>query len=157
TVTGRAVDLAGKPVPGARVYLASRRAAYKRIAETTSDGEGRYAFHDVPLPIERASTVVGSDVGGFQIFGQADGLGFAWRPEKWFYPHPEPANIEDVTVYRDPPGRYEANDKIVLDLRFPSAAHLSGTVVNDRGVPIPDVRLEIRGCESLRIVDDVRP
>ena len=120
TVTGRAVDLAGKPVAGARVYLASRRADYKRIAETTTDAEGRYEFHDVPLPIERANTVNGRDEGAFQVFGQAEGFGFAWRPQKWFYPLPKPANITYGPESRDPPGRYEANDKIVLDLRLPA-------------------------------------
>ena len=86
TVTGRAVDLAGKPVTGAHVYLASRRADYKRVAETTTDAEGRYEFHEVPLPIERANTVKGRDEGAFQVFGQAKGFGFAWRPTKWFHP-----------------------------------------------------------------------
>jgi hypothetical protein len=27
------------------VYLASRRGDYKRVAETTTDAEGRYEFH----------------------------------------------------------------------------------------------------------------
>ena len=157
TVTGRAVDLAGKPVTGVHVYLASRRGHYKRIAETTTNAEGRYEFHDVPLPIERANTVTGRDEGAFQIFGQAEGLGFAWRPEKWFYPRPKPANITYEPEHRDPPGHYEANDKIALDLRFPPAAHLSGTIVDDHGEPRPGVRLEIRACESLKVVDNVIP
>ena len=42
TVSGRALDPAGKPISGAHVYLASLRADYKRIAETTTDAEGRY-------------------------------------------------------------------------------------------------------------------
>lgn len=157
TVTGRAVDSAGRPIPGAHVYLASRRADYKRIAETTTDAEGRYEFHDVPLPIERANTVTGRDEGAFQVFGQAEGLGFAWRPQKWFFPRPKPANITYEPEHRDPPGRYEANDKIALDLRFPPAAQLSGTVVDDHGQPHPGVRLEIRECESLEVVDNVIP
>jgi len=150
TVTGRAVDPAGKPIPGARVYLAS-------LAETITDAEGRYEFHEVPLPIERANTVFGRDEGAFQVFGQAEGLGFAWRPQKRFYPRPKPENITYEPELRDPPGRYEANDKIVLDLRFPPPARLSGTDVDDRGNPLPSVRLDIRDCESLRVVDNVFP
>ena len=122
TVTGRAVDLDGKPVAGARIYLASRRAEYRRVAETVADAEGRYAFRDVELPIERASrnAVGGRDEGSFQVFGQAEGFGFAWRPQKWFYPLPKPPNITYEPEMRDPPGRYEANDKIELDLRLPA-------------------------------------
>jgi RNA polymerase sigma factor (sigma-70 family) len=159
TITGRAVDLDGKPVAGARIYLASRQAEYRRIAETVADAEGRYAFHDVPLPIERAkpNAVGGRDQGSFQVFGEADGFGFAWRPQKWFYPLPKPPNITDEPGFRDPPSCYEASDKIELDLRFPSAAQLSGTVVDDHGKPIPGVRLEIRDCESLTVVDNVIP
>jgi beta-lactamase regulating signal transducer with metallopeptidase domain/protocatechuate 3,4-dioxygenase beta subunit len=157
TVTGRAVDQRGQPIPGARVYLASRRANYKRIAETTTDAEGRYDFNDVPLPIERSTTVSGRDEGVFQVFGQVEGFGFAWRPEKWFFPRPKPANITHEPVLRDPPGQYEAEEKIVLDLRFPPSAKLSGTIVDDLGKPLSNARLEIRDCVSLRVVDDVRP
>jgi uncharacterized protein (TIGR03067 family) len=156
TVKGRAVDPAGKPITGAHVYLASRLGHYKRVAETTADAEGRYALLAVPLPIERANTVTGRDEGAFQVFGQAEGLGFAWRPVKSFFPHPNGAHDMYVAM-RDPPGSYEANDKIELDLRFPPAARLSGTVVDDRGNPLPDVRIEIRACESLIVVDNVIP
>ena len=157
TITGRAVDLDGKPVAGARIYLASRRADYKRVAETVADAEGRYAFRDVELPIERANTVNGRDEGAFQVFGEAEGFGFAWRPQKWFYPLPRPPSITYEPEWRDPPGRYEANDKIELDLRFPPAARFSGTVVDDQGNALAGVRLEIRDCESLTFVDNVRP
>jgi hypothetical protein len=125
TLSGRALDLDGKPVAGDRVYLASLWADYKRIAETTTDAEGRYEFHRVPLPIERANTVPGRDKGSFQVFGQADGLGFAWRPQKWFFPQRKPASITYEPEHRDPPSRYEARDKIVLDLIFPPPARLS--------------------------------
>jgi RNA polymerase sigma factor (sigma-70 family) len=157
TITGRAVDSDGKPVAGAHIYLASRRADYKRIAETVTDPEGRYAFRDVELPIERAkpNDVGGRDEGEFQVFGQADGFGFAWRPEKSFYPRPKPPNVTYEPEFGDTPSRYEANDKIELDLRFPLPARLSGTVVDDRGKPLAGVRLEIRDCESLTVVDNI--
>ena len=157
TMSGRALDPAGKPISGARVYLASLSPGYKRIAETTTDTAGRYEFHNMPLPIERANTVSGRDTGWFQVFGEAQGFGFAWRPQKSFFPQPKPANITYEPEYRDPPGRYEANDNIVLDLNFPRAARLSGTIVDDRGNLLADARLEIRDCESLKVVDDVIP
>jgi RNA polymerase sigma factor (sigma-70 family) len=156
TVTGRAVGPDGKPVAGAHIYLASRWAAYKRIAETATDGDGHYAFRDVELPIERAkpNDIGGRDGGSFQVFGQVAGFGFAWRPQKWFYPRPKPPNVTYEPEFRDPPSRYEANDKIDLDLRFPPPARLSGTIVDDREKPLAGVRLEIRDCESLTAVDN---
>ena len=157
TVTGRTFDPEGKPVPDARVYMASHRADYKRVAETTTDAEGRYEFRAVPLPIERSDTVTGRDYGAFQVFGEAKGFGFAYRPVKTFYPLPKPSNITYEPEHRDPPGRYEATDKIALDLKFPLAARLTGTIEDDRGKSLPDVRLEIRECISLIDVDDVRP
>jgi beta-lactamase regulating signal transducer with metallopeptidase domain/protocatechuate 3,4-dioxygenase beta subunit len=157
TVTGRAFDPDGNPIRGARVYLASLRAEYRRLAETATDAEGRYAFRDVPLPIERADTVTGRDHGSFQVFGQAEGFGFAWRPQKWFYPRPKPSNITYEPAHRDPPSRFEVGDEIELDLHFPPEAPLSGVVLDDRGAPLSGVRLEIRDCESLTIVDNVVP
>ncbi len=157
TVTGRALDPAGKPIAGARIYLASLQADYKRIAETTSDVEGRYTFRAVPLPIARADKFFARNQGRFQIFGQAQGFGFAWRPAKAFYPRPAPANITMEPERRDPPGRYEAGEAIVLDLRFSPAAHLSGSVVDAGGKPLAGAKLEIRACESLKVVDNVVP
>ena len=105
--------------------------------------------------LSSANTVTGRDVGAFQVFGQAKGLGFAWRPQKWFFPQPKPASITYEPEHRDPPSRYEAKDKIVLDLNFPPPARLSGTIVDDRGNPLADVRLEIRDCESLNVVNGI--
>jgi len=153
TVSGRALDSAGKPVAGARVYLASLRADYSRIAETTTDADGRYKFQDVPLPIERADRVAGRDHGIFQVFGEADGFGFAWRPQKWFFPRPKPANIRHESGFGDPPSIYEAGDKIELDLRFTAPERFPGKVVDDQGKALPGVRLEIRNCDS-QISDD---
>ena len=97
------------------------------------------------------------DEGVFQVFGQGVGYGFAWRPRKRFFPQPKPANFDPGLEMRDPPGHYWADEKIELDLRFRPAAHLSGTIVDDRGKPLSGVRLEIRGCTSLIEVDNVRP
>ena len=40
SLTGRAIDSSGRPVAGASVYLTSRRADYKRVAEATTNAEG---------------------------------------------------------------------------------------------------------------------
>ena len=156
-LTGRAFDPDGNLLAGAKVYLASRTADAKRVAKTSTDANGRYEFRDVPLPIERADTVDGRDHGTFQVFGEAKGFGFAFRPVKTFYSLPRPANFVEGPDRRDPPGFYEATDLIALDLNFPPAARLAGTIVDDRGKPLPGVRLEIRAGLSLIDVDDVRP
>ena len=111
----------------------------------------------VPLPIECANTVTGRDVGVFQVFGQAEGFGFAWRPQKWFYPRPKPANITYEPEHRDPPRITRRTTRSSSTCNSPPAAHLSGTIVDDRGNPLPSVRLEIRACESLKVVDNVIP
>ena len=54
TVKGQAVDQSGRPVPGAKIYLASGEPGYKRVAETTAKEDGRYEFRDVALPIKSA-------------------------------------------------------------------------------------------------------
>ena len=91
----------------------------------------------------------GRDSGSFEVFGQAEGLGFAWRPQKWFYPQPKPASITYEPDPEDPPSRYEPGDKIELDLSFPRAAHVSGTIADGRGKPLAGVQLDMRVCESL--------
>jgi len=93
--------------------------------------------------------VSGRDSGSFEVFGQAEGLGFAWRPQKWFYPQPKPASITYEPDPEDPPSRYEPGDKIELDLSFPRAAHVSGTIADGRGKPLAGVQLDMRVCESL--------
>ncbi len=153
TVTGRAVDPEGKPVADARITLASR-VTYGKVAETTTDADGRYEFRDAPLPIKRADTNFGRDEGAFQVFGQADGLGFTWRPIKWFYPEPKPTNITHEPYLFDQPSRYERGDKIVLDLRFSRAARVVGAVVDDRGKPLANVRLKIYDCVVPGFVDN---
>ncbi len=157
TVKGQALAPDGKPVTGAHVYLASLT-TYQRIAETTSDQDGLYQFRDVPLPIKPRDPkqIGGRDHGTFLVFGEAKGFGFTWLSEKWFYPHPRPSN---VTYYEpdwpEASDRFEADDRIVLDLKFAPAAHLSGRIVDDRGNPLPDVQLGIWDCESLGFSDVV--
>jgi RNA polymerase sigma factor (sigma-70 family) len=176
TVTGRAFDPEGKPVAGARIVLTSRRADYKRVAEGKTDLEGRYVFRDVPLPIERANTVNGADHGTLQVYGEADGLGFAFRQRKDYYPARNPQgqfrpariapgrtapsrNPQERVVGQfldDQPDYFEGLDPIVLDLNFPRAARLGGTVVDDRGNPLPNIGLEVRDCEVGVRLDDNR-
>jgi beta-lactamase regulating signal transducer with metallopeptidase domain/protocatechuate 3,4-dioxygenase beta subunit len=147
TVTGRAVDPEGKPVAGAEIYLASRTADFRRLAETTTDEEGRYEFRDVPLPIQKGVPVsdpTSRDFGYFQIFGRAEGFSFAWDVCRIVWPYPRPASIPP-----DPPGTirpntdFEPDEPINLTTKFRPEARLSGRIVDEQGRPIADAQLVI--------------
>jgi beta-lactamase regulating signal transducer with metallopeptidase domain/protocatechuate 3,4-dioxygenase beta subunit len=149
TVTGRAIDLEGKPIAKAAIYLSSTRSDWKRLAETVTDEEGHYLFRDIPLPIERATSRRTLDEGSFEVFGQAPGYGFAWRPEKCVLPQPG----RNSFIERDDadlPTRFMPGDKIELDLKFPPPAKLSGRIVDDRGNPIPNTKVTMSFCEPIR-------
>ena len=66
--------------PVSRVTVGSARRPQRRMAGTSSAA--------CRLPIKRAETVMSRDQGVFEVFGQAVGYGFAWRPRKQFLPQP---------------------------------------------------------------------
>jgi beta-lactamase regulating signal transducer with metallopeptidase domain len=148
SVSGLAMDRQGQRIRGAKVYIVSILPDCKRLAETATDEHGRYEFRDVPLPIERTTSNRRRDSGAFQVFGQAAGYAFAWRPGKSFCPQP---NFDTVVRGEDAdqPVEYQVGDKIELDLKFPRPATLRGRVVDDRGQPIAGTRLEIRHCQPI--------
>ncbi|MCO6043942.1 hypothetical protein NG895_08485 [Aeoliella sp. ICT_H6.2] len=150
-MTGLALDEAGNPIAGATVYVSSQRVLWagKRIAETTTDESGRYTFEEIELPITRADTNHGRDHGGFLVFGTAQGYGFAWRPLKWFYPSPQPGRSSYVDPAGDEPSQFYVDDKIELDLTFPAAATIRGTIVDGNGEPIPKTKLAIWDAERI--------
>lgn len=156
SVSGHVRDRDGKPIAGARVYVASRKGEYKGLGSVKTNEEGYYAF-SLPLPIERADTVTGRDHGVFQVFGEASGYGFTFRPAKYFFPYAQPSNITYEPNNQDPPWRYESGDRIVQDLKFSPAAHLAGTIVDDLDRPLAGVHLEIRNCETGVALDDKSP
>ncbi len=149
TLSGRALDEREKPISGARIFLASDLGDRKCLAEIVTDAEGRYAFRNVPLPIDRQNFAGGRDAGAFEVFGLAQGYGFTWRPAKWLYLRPSLASLDfSKAAEIDPPDRYEPGDKIELDLRFAKPAPLSGLITDVHGKPLPGVRVELQYCES---------
>jgi beta-lactamase regulating signal transducer with metallopeptidase domain/protocatechuate 3,4-dioxygenase beta subunit len=150
SLTGMAIDPDGKPIAGAKIYVASVWADWKRLAETVTDDEGRYEFHDVLLPIERATTNTGRSVGAFEVFGQAKGFGFAWQPKKWYYPDRLDADALRNRI-TGAPDRFGPDDEIALDLTFSTSASLSGRIVDEKGRAIPGAKLAIRYCEPLGV------
>ncbi len=143
TLTGRARDEAGKPVANAKVYLLSTLSEdFRRVAETTTDAEGRYAFRDAPLPMARPEkNAPGRDEGSFEVLGVAEGYGFAWRPQRTC----QKERSNDIVLdWVDPPAIVFADEPMELDLSFPSAALIKGRIVDEQGRPIEGVRLELR-------------
>jgi beta-lactamase regulating signal transducer with metallopeptidase domain/protocatechuate 3,4-dioxygenase beta subunit len=157
TVFGRALDLEGKPIKDADIYLASRRVDYKRLATTTTDAEGRYRFKEVPLPIGPPDTASHWDRGIFEVFGIAEGFGLSWLERQSFYP--DRTQVLDTTFRPQGEVRtgFGTEDPIELDLTFGPASTLHGRVVDDRGQPIADAELAIRRCERISIEDPLQP
>lgn len=96
-----------------------------------------------------ADTNSGRDNGGFILFGTAKGYGFTWRPQKWFYPHPNPGHSYYDDPKRDLPTRFEQDDRIELDLTFPAPSAIRGTIVDGDGKPIPKTELAIWDAEKI--------
>lgn len=148
-VSGRAIDASGKPISGASIYLSSQIPSYKRIAETKTDDSGRYSFEMAKLPIHRSDTNDGRDNGSFIVFGKANGHGFAWRPEKRFYPKPNPGFLYYDNPERDQPTRYEKDDRIELDLLFATSTRIRGRILDANGNAIAKTELSIWDCEQI--------
>ena len=143
-ISGRALDSAGRPIAGARIFLASCATDdNRRLAETRTDAAGAYKFQDVPLLIRPD---VFADPkrrieGVFQVFGLADGFGFAWAAAKrvrvvqW----DPPVNTTFSWIFFVKLG----TPVWPLDLTFPPPAPLTGRVTDDKGHPLADARIWI--------------
>lgn len=148
TVTGKAIDVDGKPIEGARIYLVAAQPGYKRLAETTSAADGSYKFEEVPLPIQRPQRNRDENYGAFEVFGTAKGHALAWRPKKYFRPDLERNNSTPGNPRgEDLPTGYGTLDPIRLDLTFTAPQSFRGQLVDDHGKPLADTTLEIRHCD----------
>jgi protocatechuate 3,4-dioxygenase beta subunit len=149
SVSGRALDEAGKPVQGAIIFLVSTNSSpQKTLGQATSDANGRYEFRDAPLPESRRSKPAEQYQSGcFQVFGKASGRGFAWRGMKFFYVNPSAAQLdpEKRDAYRK--DGFFATDNIELDLTFPAKKRIYGRFVDEAGKPIAGVKLQLGKCD----------
>jgi hypothetical protein len=141
------LDPDGKPIDGAKVFLASLTNGCRIVAETKSDNTGHYEFRNTPLPIRISRSSNSSNNGRFQVFGAAEGFGFTWRPEKWFYVGHKPATGPEPGL--EQPRHFSSNDKIELDLHFMPAARLRGQVIDAANRPIPNARVQIRYADLI--------
>ena len=147
SVSGRAVDIDGRPISGAKMFLSSRSADWKRLAETVTDADGRYQFRSIPLPLETDSPFGAPVHGAFEVFGIAEGYGFGWRPRKWYYPERYPSVADVNWEETDSPERFFGDEPIELEVVLRPAASLSGRVVDSTGEPIPNTKVDIRYCD----------
>lgn len=142
TISGRAVSRDGQVVADARIFVASVRDPQKLLKETKTDENGRYLFTDVQLPIQHDDRAGGKDRGVFEVFGMADGYGFAWCSQEWYYPDGNPnSNTSKRTI------AFQPGVPIVQDLEFFRAARFSGRVVDGQGKPIARTTLALRKAE----------
>ena len=144
TVSGRATDLADKPVAGATIYLVSTNGKDAPLGTATTDESGSYLFRDARLPVSRDRhdrPVAGT----FEVYGTAPGHGFAWHGMRHYQPKPRPADRrvagEDYSLFQGEP--------LVMDLTFPPAATLRGRVVDEKGRPVADVKVKVFHCDYL--------
>lgn len=144
-VTGTAFDSEGNPLVGATVYLVSHRVDWKQIAKTKTNAKGQYSFKKAELPILRGKSDTSRDHGIFLVYAEAAGHGFAWRPEKWFYPKHSDRRY-NVDPDDDLPKRFEAGDNIELDLEFSKSGSANGRVLDNHGRPIANTKIEIWNC-----------
>ncbi len=143
SVSGRGLDRDGKPVAGATVYLVStNNSPHRLLATTTTDEQGRYAFRDAQLPYQLPEIKDQRTSGTFQVFGKAPEHAFAWAGMKFLHIEAAPAERTDSTSYY--PG-----DRIELDLTFAPRYKVEGRIVNEKGSPIPGVKLRLGNCDYL--------
>ena len=150
TIRGNATDAEGKPVAGAKVFLLStnrtRPGGFEALlAQTTTDGDGRYAFSDVRVP---ALPPDGGPIhkhveGSFQVYAIADGYGFTWHPQQRFRPEAMRAGDEEKDVIH-------AGEQGVANLTLGPPATVSGRVTSDRGEPLKGVRVQLGFVNDLR-------
>jgi protocatechuate 3,4-dioxygenase beta subunit len=142
-VSGRAIDQAGTPVAGAKIYLVSTNSIDKQLGETTTNAKGTYEFRDVNLPLR--TTAQGESGGTLQIYGEADGFGFAWHGMRHYQPKPRAADRpRDAHEF----GFYQ-NEAIEMNLTFRRAADLTGSVKDENGKSVPNVQVTLRGLDYL--------
>ncbi len=146
TVRGRTTDHQGKPVAGATIYLVSTNGQDAPLGTTTTDRDGSYVFQNARLPVSRWGAEDSPLQGTFQVYGTALGHGFAWHGMRCYQPRRRPEDWGKVVG-----GDYNlfGEDPKVMDLQFPPAASLAGSVIDEKGRPISGARIKIGGCDFL--------
>ena len=153
TVTGRATDPSGRPVAGATVYVIdcqSPVAVTTPLLTTVTTGpDGRFIARDVELPVWKPEPgpVPAPEEGRFQVAATAPGFGFTWHPIACFRPGDRPRAAARTTPPANEPEAFYRGEPIAIDLSFGPPASVRGKVVDDRGRPLADVKVQVGVCE----------
>lgn len=151
TVRGRAIDEAGKPVVGATIHLLSTNGIEAELGTTRTDGDGRYLFQEIMLPLNPRSD--SNPYGCFEIYGVIGGKGLAWAPMRFYEPgNPMPKIGPDgkplIEFYvGTPPAR--GDKPIDVDLEFQPASSVKGRLVDESGAPVADASVSWGHCSRL--------
>lgn len=140
-VSGVALDDQGRPVPEAKITLyAVKEDDAEPAATTTTDAEGRYAFHDVDLPVipyKENNGYPGPPHAWFLVSGQAPDMGIAWR------------RLWSMYTYDPAHGGFRVGSSATLDLTFAKSASLLGKVVNESGEPVFGAEVRVLGSAQI--------
>ena len=138
TVSGKAIDAAGRPVIGATIYLVStNNSPDKLLGSTITDAAGRFNFSDAKLPLVSDPNDERSvPFGTFELFGKSSQHAFAWQGMKF--------------VQRNGPQdghHFNVGDQIALNLLFDVPCWITGRFVDETGKPVAGVNVEINSCD----------
>jgi protocatechuate 3,4-dioxygenase beta subunit len=141
SLSGRALDQAGQPIHGATIYVVSTNGSPpKLLGEATTHANGRYEFKDLPLPETRSAKPADEYQSGcFQVFGKAPGHAFSWRGMQFLSVNPGAARKRG----------FFAGDTIELDLTFAAPQRIHGRFIDEMGIPIADVKVQLGKCDFI--------
>jgi hypothetical protein len=152
SMSGRALDLDGKPISGANVYLqgtGNGAGIDGLLAEAKTDRDGRYEFPDlkIPVPMTRADGERSWTL--FQVFGKAPGYAFAWQSAKRLVVDPRCREVDGSLLPDYRSNGYLPGEKVELDLTFQRPRPVTGRIVDDKGKPIPNYEVTMTICDYL--------
>jgi protocatechuate 3,4-dioxygenase beta subunit/thiol-disulfide isomerase/thioredoxin len=157
TVAGRATDPTGRPVAGATVYVidANRRLfgdGHDVLATATTDPGGRFIARDVDLPVWKPEPglLPAPEEGRFQVAATAPGFGFTWHPVACFRPGERPQAAPRTAPPANEPEAFYRGEAVAIDLSFGPSATVHGKVVDDRGRPLANVKVQVGVCNAGR-------
>ena len=149
TVTGRALDSAGKPLEGATIFLISTNVVQQTLGETKTGRDGRYEFREAKLPLPKQAKGDFFEQGNFLVFGKAPGRAFSWRGMKTLCIDPRFVGADGKLDAHQRETGYLPGEKIELDLTFAAARPLTGRVVDEQGGPVSKVEIDLGNCDFL--------
>lgn len=155
-VRGKAVDRGGKPIPGARIFLAttndSHPGDFERLrGETTTDRDGTFLFDGVKVLVARTSSnpIPKPPEAVFMVFGVAEGYGFTWHPDCRFGPDDKAGG--DSRVEKEDSGyTFGPSDPVDLTLTFDSPANFQGVLMDDAGNPLRNAKVQVGYFDDIR-------